>query len=63
MQSENERKQKWLWRYQNSRRAEARIRKQILDEMDRATATTKALSPVVVSGGSGNSKIEEAVPA
>lgn len=61
MQSENERKQKWLWRYQNSRRAEARIRKQILDEMDRATATTKALSPVVVSGGSGNSKIEEAV--
>lgn len=29
--------------------------------MDRATATTKALSPVVVLGGSGNSKIEEAV--
>lgn len=61
MQSERERKQKWLWRYQNSRRAEARIRKQILDERERATATTKALSPVVVSGGGGNSKIEEAV--
>lgn len=61
MQSENERKQKWLWRYQNSRRAEARIRKQILDELERATATTKALSPVVISGGGGNSKIEEAV--
>lgn len=61
MQSERERKQKWLWRYQNSRRAEARIRKQILDERERATATTKALSPIVVSGGGGNSKIEEAV--
>ena len=61
MQSENKRKQDWLWRYQRSRRGEARIRKQILDEMDRATATTKALSPVVVSGGGGNSKIEEAV--
>lgn len=61
MQSERERKQKWLWRYQNSRRAEARIRKQILDERERATATTKALSPVVVSGCGGNSKIEEAV--
>lgn len=61
MQSESKRKQDWLWRYQRSRRAEARIRKQILDEMDRATATTKALSPIVVSGGSGSSKIEEAV--
>lgn len=61
MQSERERKQKWLWRYQNSRRAETQIRKQILDERERATATTKALSPVVVSGCGGNSKIEEAV--
>ena len=50
----------WLWRYQRSRNHERQLRQQIQSERERATATTKALSPVVVSAG-GKNKIEDAV--
>ena len=53
-------KKAWLWRYQRSRNHERQLRQQIQSERERATATTKALSPVVVSAG-GKNKIEDAV--
>lgn len=54
-------KKAWLWRYQRSRNYERQLCQQILNEQERATATTKALSPVVVSAGGNSSKIETAV--
>ena len=53
-------KKVWLWRYQRSRNHARQLRQQIQSERERATATTKALSPVVVSAG-GKNKIEDAV--
>lgn len=52
-------KKVWLWRYQRSRNHERQLRQQIQSERERATATTKALSPVVVSAGG---KIKSRMP-
>ena len=47
-------KTKWLWRYQRCRSAERQLRRQIALERERATATTKALSPIMVASSKSN---------
>lgn len=47
-------KKRWLWRYQRCRSSEKQLRRQIALERERATATTKAMSPIMVTSSKEN---------
>lgn len=47
-------KKRWLLRYQRCRSSEKQLRRQIALEQERATATTKALSPIMVTSSKSN---------